>query len=82
MRDLPPIGKLPDIDAAAQRVVRAILQGETVGLLLDHDADGVTAGAVLWTVMTENFGFPAGKLHAVLSHRIQEGYGVSDKLVD
>ena len=42
----PPFG-LPDLEAAAVRLGRAVRQGEPVAVYGDSDADGLTATAVL-----------------------------------
>lgn len=79
--ELPSPGLLPDIIPAVERIVRAVRDSEIVVGAFDHDADGVSSGAVLWHALTE-MGVPRERLHLVTSHKLLEGYGLSDKVVD
>ena len=40
-----------DMDIAAERVCRAIEDGESIAVYGDYDADGVSATAVLWSAL-------------------------------
>lgn len=82
VRDIPRASELPDMAIAAERVVRAIANHEVIATVTDHDADGLAALTVLWSAFTKVFGVPASRIHAVASHRLTEGYGVSQKLVE
>lgn len=82
LADLDHPGGLPDIDAAAARIVRAIRGGEVIGLATDHDVDGVTAHALLYRALVEHFGHPAARLQHYIGLRLMEGYGLSDSLCD
>lgn len=82
LRDLPAIGALPDIDVAASRIARAITDGEAIGVATDFDADGASASAVIWSTLVRVMGVPADRVHIVIAHRLADGYGVSDKVVD
>ncbi|MCO6441030.1 MAG: DHH family phosphoesterase [Nitrococcus mobilis] len=77
----PPDG-LPDINAAAGRLARAIAEGETVGLVTDHDVDGVTSHAVLIATFNRWFGVPHARLRSYIGHRLHDGYGLSEPVVD
>lgn len=78
--DLDHYGTLPDIDRAAERLVRAIVREENVLPVTDHDADGVSSHAVIRAAMLEIFHHPPDKLHSYCSVRKTEGYGVSESL--
>ena len=68
---LPDPSGLSDMDAAADRLARAVLAGETVGVFGDYDVDGACASAVLALVL-QSLGCP------VVTHipdRLLEGYG-------
>lgn len=80
--DIPRASRLPDIAVAASAVADVILNRGTICVLGDHDADGLTALSVVWTALTKTFGMPAELIHVVPSHRLREGFGVSDKLVE
>ncbi|THD10116.1 DHH family phosphoesterase [Metallibacterium scheffleri] len=82
LRDLPAIGQLPDIDVAAARIARAVTTGEIIAIATDFDADGASSSAVLWSVLTGALAVPVERLHIVIAHRLADGYGVSDNVVD
>lgn len=68
---LPDPSVLRDMDAAAERLARAVRAGETVGVFGDYDVDGACATAVLALALRE-LGC------AVVTHipdRLLEGYG-------
>jgi single-stranded-DNA-specific exonuclease len=73
---------LPDIDRAAARLSVAIDRGERIGLATDHDADGVTSCAVLTEALTQIFGHPVDKIDRYVAHRLNEGYGLNDRLAE
>lgn len=73
---------LPDIGAAAARLAEAVMQGQHLILVSDHDADGADGHAVAKAALTEVMGVPEERIHSYLSHRLKEGYGVSDALTD
>ena len=50
---LNPPFELPDLEAAAARLGRAVRQGEPVAVYGDYDADGITATAVLHQFLRE-----------------------------
>jgi len=74
--------KLKDSDLACQRLLQAIEQGEQIGILTDYDVDGITSHVVIYRALTEYFGVPAARLMSLIGHRMQDGYGVSDGLVN
>ncbi len=39
---------LPDLDAAIERVSRAVLNGENIAIFGDYDVDGITSAAIMW----------------------------------
>ena len=68
---LPDPSTLRDMDAAADRLARAVRAGETVGVFGDYDVDGACASAVLALVLGA-LGCP------IVTHipdRLLEGYG-------
>lgn len=73
---------LPDIAAASERLGRAVTGGETIGFVTDHDVDGVTSHAVLLEAFTRWFNVPRERLRSYIGHRLKDGYGVSDPVVD
>ena len=68
---LPDPSTLADMDCAAERLARAVLQSETVGVFGDYDVDGACSAAML-TIVLRGLGC------RVLTHvpdRLLEGYG-------
>ncbi|MDW7980653.1 MAG: single-stranded-DNA-specific exonuclease RecJ [Verrucomicrobiales bacterium] len=67
--------RLPNMDAAVQRLFAALDARESVVVFGDYDADGVTATAVLVEVLNA-LGL---KVDYYLPRRLDEGYGLSQK---
>ena len=68
---LPDPSVLRDMDAAAERLARAVVAGETVGVFGDYDVDGACSTAIMALVLR-------GLGCTVLTHvpdRLLEGYG-------
>lgn len=82
LSDLPAIGLLPDIEVAAERIVRAITSGEVIATASDFDADGASSAAVIWSLLVGAMNVPKERVHIVIAHRLADGYGVSDNVVD
>ncbi len=72
----PPAG-MADLDRALDRLDRAIVDGETIGVFGDYDVDGVTTAAVL-TIALRAFG--ATVVPRVASRGA--GYGLPPEIVD
>ncbi len=68
---------LPDIGLAISRLQQAIVDGESIGIFGDFDADGITGTALLAEGL-ENLG---GKVIPYLPHRVDEGHGLSSQAV-
>ncbi|MGH8159248.1 MAG: single-stranded-DNA-specific exonuclease RecJ [Rhodanobacter sp.] len=79
---LPHPRDLPDMALAVDRIVRAIEARETVVTLVDFDADGVAAGTVLRFALVDAFGVAPDLVLSMNCHRLKEGYGVTDRVVD
>lgn len=73
---------LPDMDKAVERIVRAVINREQVVFCVDHDMDGQASAAVLWQAFVEHFQVPEQRLSVVTSHRLTEGYGITDAVVE
>lgn len=72
-RSLPDPSVLKDMDRAADRLCRAVMSGERVGLFGDYDVDGITSAAI-FKLYFDALGVP---LCVYLPDRIAEGYGPS-----
>jgi single-stranded-DNA-specific exonuclease len=78
LHSLDPPDGLPDIDRAAKRVARAILDGEVIALATDADSDGVNAHVVLTRGLADHFGHPRELIQHYIGLKLSEGYGLSD----
>lgn len=67
-----PFG-LPGMQAAVDRLCRAISKREKIVVFGDYDADGVTATALLVRVLRKL----GATVEAFLPHRVDDGYGLS-----
>lgn len=73
---------LKNIEQAAWRIVHAMDQGQIIALETDHDCDGQTSHAVLWSALVECFAYPEHKVISFIGHRLEEGYGLSEALMN
>jgi len=72
LRDLlPDPSHLKDMDKAVARLVRAVTQGETIGIFGDYDVDGATSSALLRNVLVA----VGAKVLVYIPDRVVEGYG-------
>lgn len=72
-RSMPDPFILKDMDCAAERLCKAIVKGESVGLFGDYDVDGTTSAAI-FKLYFNAIGAP---LSVYLPDRIMDGYGPS-----
>ena len=82
LRHLAHPGRLADGSRAAERIARAVAEGEHIGILTDYDVDGITSHVVIRRTLNELFGVPQQHLHSLIGHRIHDGYGISMPLVE
>lgn len=66
------------LENAAERIERAVKNKESIIVYADYDADGVTAGTVMW----ETVFAMGGKVMPYIPHREAEGYGLSTAGID
>jgi len=64
---------LPDMDEAVTRVLRALLDDETIAIYGDFDADGITATVILYQAITAL----GGRVISYIPHRVNEGHGLN-----
>src|SRR4030042_5871442 len=63
---------------ALKRLDKAIKEKESIVVYADYDADGITAGAIMWETL-----YKLGALvMPYIPHRVEEGYGLSHKGID
>jgi single-stranded-DNA-specific exonuclease len=63
--------RLAGMDAAAERLARAVRDGETIAVFGDYDVDGATSAALLQRF----FAAVGARTHIYIPDRIAEGYG-------
>lgn len=74
--------QLADLPKAVERLLRAIQEKQIIGLETDHDCDGQTSHAVLYSSLVDYFQVPRTLVKTYIGHRLEEGYGLSDALCD
>lgn len=82
LRHLAHPERLRDARRAAERIASAVVDGESIGILTDYDVDGITSHVVIRRTLNELFGVPESRLHSLIGHRINDGYGISLPLVE
>lgn len=82
LRQLDPPDLLPDIDIAARRIAQAVICQEPILICVDHDADGLSSLMVIYGALADVMRVDPARIHCYSSHRMREGYGVSDGVVD
>jgi single-stranded-DNA-specific exonuclease len=63
---------------AAERVARAIRDGEKIVIYGDYDVDGIAGVAILWHAIRTL----GGRAHYYIPHRLEEGYGLNSEAVE
>jgi len=66
------------LKSALSRIEKAIANKESIVVYADYDADGITAGAVLWEALWKR----GARVMPYIPHRVDEGYGLSEKGID
>jgi single-stranded-DNA-specific exonuclease len=72
LRDqLPDPSHLRDMDAAVERLIRAVREGESIAVFGDYDVDGATSAALL----ARFFAAVGSQIRIYVPDRLREGYG-------
>lgn len=79
---LVPATEFKDGERATTRIANAIANNETIGILTDYDVDGITSHTVILKTLRDVLKVPASKLHSIIGHRVNDGYGISTSIVD
>jgi single-stranded-DNA-specific exonuclease len=72
-KDLLEPSALANLPKAADRIARAIRDGEKIVIYGDYDVDGITATSILWHAIH----CLGGKVDFYIPHRFEEGYGLN-----
>jgi single-stranded-DNA-specific exonuclease len=70
---------MPDLDAAARRILDAAARGERVIIYGDYDVDGITATSILYHTIRAIA--PGVDLDTYVPHRLEEGYGLNSDAI-
>ena len=66
------------LETALARIHKAIEEKESIVVYADYDADGITAGTIMW----ETLHSMGARAMPYIPHRVDEGYGLSKKGID
>ena len=78
LSDLHSPSRMMGLSQAVERLRAAIERGETVLIYGDYDVDGTTAIVILKTALE----LCGGKVEYHVPHRIREGYGMRDEVIE
>ncbi len=67
-----------ELGQVLKRITKAIEKKESIVVYADYDADGITAGAVMWETLWKL----GARVMPYIPHRAEEGYGLSVKGID
>lgn len=76
--DILPPEAIPATQAAAERIAKAIKDGERIVLYGDYDVDGITGVSILWHCLRLAGAAP----DFYIPHRLEEGYGINVEAID
>lgn len=66
------------LQKAIARIKKAMKNHESIVVYADYDADGITAGAIMWEALYSL----GARVMPYIPHRVDEGYGLSKKGID
>ena len=70
---------IPDLDKAAERLLKAATEGERIVIYGDYDVDGVSATAILFHMLRAIA--PGANIGNYVPHRLEEGYGLNAEAI-
>ncbi|WP_342756325.1 single-stranded-DNA-specific exonuclease RecJ [Kineothrix sedimenti] len=77
-QDLYAPDLLKDMDKAVKLLCRKIKEGESIRVIGDYDADGICSSYILLRGLVAC----GGNVDTVIPHRIKDGYGLNDSLIE
>ncbi len=69
---------MKDMEKAADLITEAVRQGMFIRVIGDYDVDGICSAYIL----TKGFRMIGARVDAVIPHRIHDGYGLNDELIE
>jgi len=79
LKDMPRPDEFKDIQKATKRVLQALQNDETINIVGDYDADGVTSTAIMVEFFNKAIGI---EVNYIIPNRFEHGYGISEKIMD
>ena len=73
LNDLHEPDLMPNLSAAADRIVAAVKSGRRITIYGDYDVDGVTSTSILWHCLR----LAGATVDYYIPHRLDEGYGLN-----
>lgn len=70
--------KLKDMDLAVEHLLNAVAQGKKIRVIGDYDVDGICSSYIL----TKGIGMIGGDVDVAIPHRIHDGYGLNEQLIE
>lgn len=68
------------VNKTVKRIQKAIEKNERIIIFGDYDVDGISGTAILWETIFWNLGYK--NVHPYIPHRVNEGYGISERGID
>jgi single-stranded-DNA-specific exonuclease len=78
LKEIPDLTQMIDLKKASERILRAVSEGEKIGIYGDYDVDGTTSCALLWHF----FKMLGVAVEVFQPSRFIEGYGVHNSSID
>ncbi|MBR6302341.1 MAG: single-stranded-DNA-specific exonuclease RecJ [Lachnospiraceae bacterium] len=69
---------MKDMKKAAEEIIAAVNAGKSIRVIGDYDVDGVTSAYIL----TKGIKAIGGNVSTAIPHRVKDGYGLNDALVN
>lgn len=69
---------LKDMDKAVELILAAVKQGVSLRVIGDYDVDGICSSYIL----TKGLGLLGAKVDTAIPHRIHDGYGLNEHLIE
>lgn len=78
LEDLHDPFLMKDMEKAAEIIMVKIKEGKTIRIIGDYDVDGICSSYILFTGLREL----GGRADIVIPHRMKDGYGLNDHLIE
>jgi single-stranded-DNA-specific exonuclease len=78
LKELPQLTDMIDLGKASERIIRALENGEKIGVYGDYDVDGTTSCALLWHF----FAMTGNAVEVFQPSRFVEGYGIHPSSIE